>query len=319
LDELKDNAQKKGYQVLIQNPYQYSVSHVTIGQELHVFVHIPIFQKQYSLFEFVNIPTPVANKSLYMSVEPKEQFLAIIETSEPQQGFTMTLQQLSLCRYIVFLKTYICPNRPTRLDIHKTCLGSLFSRNMVAVHELCHVSFSREGGAIVPLNHDKVIVATSETSQFFCQGSYPKKLRKQDEAVVVEVPAGCRLHTGIWEYQSLADVSPTPVDLTPALHTDLNASWQLILPEHQDKITQLLSSFKDISLKEVQHMYEQEQEKLTTHYVYGAVALFILILVLLVMVIYCLGYKRLSKKNRVQIINSAPLGRLHELTSPNTN
>ena len=136
-DDLDKKADFQGFQLIPRNPIdliQSETSFIIKNNELHLFLHVPMYRKGYTLrlYKYVDFPFPF-NDTHALFIQPTHRFIGLA----PDEHYrTITTDSLFQCK--THGKLFLCPHQGSlKIDLLDDCLGALYLKNLIAIKRAC--------------------------------------------------------------------------------------------------------------------------------------------------------------------------------------
>ena len=147
---------------------QYETSFLLIKGLVHIYVHVPLFDRRLLLdmLKFNNAPTQISD-NLTLQLTPMDTILAI-----GQNGVHVTVTQSELDRYPKYGQVYFSNSAITLNNhINATCLGTIYSQDYENIKNACPTKFSIINEAFINLAPNEFIFYTKapQTIQVKCR------------------------------------------------------------------------------------------------------------------------------------------------------
>ena len=120
------------------NDIQYETSFLISKGQIHIFVHVPSFDKALllDLLRFNNAPVHISG-TLSVQLTPPEDILAIGKDGSHMTITTSALNELTQYGQFFFSDTAM----PLHRQLNATCLGAIFSQNDDNIRSTCPAKF----------------------------------------------------------------------------------------------------------------------------------------------------------------------------------
>ena len=270
--------------------FQYDVSHMLFRNgTLHIYLHCPLVPEgsYLELYEFIPVPLPLVNGSIYILPNPEDKFLAL---SRDETVFrTLTREEIDDCTKIMDV-TY-CP-RSNLMEKHSlpSCLMCLYQTRLMDAAKFCPV-----------LVHPKrdYAVAINGTSFMLYQGVSGPVTRRCGKSIttiqmvgthLISTPPGCTVSSRTFTYEGTITLEasdnlniPQNIEPEQLITEDAMEAIKFQMATEQGKLD-LMESPVDIHVHDLKAAFDAEKR----HSVISLTMWTALIIVILV-VIGCLA------------------------------
>jgi hypothetical protein len=171
LDNLSTKAKSHNLEILdssISSFMQYETSFLISHNQIHIFTHVPLRNKQNSLdlLKFNNAPLQISGGTA-IQLAPTETILAI---GKDNLHTTITRQELD--HYLKYGQNFFSDSALTlNRRINMTCLGAIYSQDFSQLWKICPLQFLKTSETLTKIASNKFIFYTStpQTIQMTCQ------------------------------------------------------------------------------------------------------------------------------------------------------
>jgi len=185
---------------------EYETSFIIEHKILHIFVHVPLSDKNQhlELLRFYSIPIPIS-PTLQMQIDVKQNFLAI-----SKGGLHTTIESSVIDKCSKYGEIHFC-DKP--LILHKklqdTCLGSIYMQNYTNLKAKCPATFFEMDESIEPFSSNTFMMysATPQTIRISCKGGFNQQHIAVKSHQQLKVGKGCKVSTNKFEFESGFDIS----------------------------------------------------------------------------------------------------------------
>ena len=168
LAEIRQSAEHKGL-VPIFNEVSYiymaDLSIMVVGQELEVFIHLPLHRPpSYSLYRWIDVPLFVPKLNTTIIPQPHHDFIAV----SPQQEIfcTFSASYLQSCQKLGSM-TYCAEEISFRKDVKNSCLAALYHNAIDGILKTCKFNKpSNLNDLIIPVGVDELLLYSPIKSEF---------------------------------------------------------------------------------------------------------------------------------------------------------
>ena len=181
--------------------FQYDVSHLLFRNgTLHVYLHCPLVPEgsYLELYEFIPVPLPLLNGSVYILPNPEEKFLAL---SRDETVFrTLTREEIDDCHKIMDV-TYCPRSNLMQKNYHPNCLMSLYQTRMEDAAKHCPVMVHPQKDYAVAINASAFMLYQGTS------GPVTRRCGKTITTVqlkgthMVAAPPGCTISSRTFTYE----------------------------------------------------------------------------------------------------------------------
>ena len=294
LFRLRKSAADKGYDIFLKKAadiFQMETSYHSVNSTLHIFVHCPMSHNTDAMRALRHVPFPIKLDSTH-GIYISDTVNNVIAIHPDRDGTFLTMPASALNGCPKLGDTYMCEQAfEIHNDLHRHCIGALYSQNLTAVTNLCRHSISPLADMVHRLSSNRFLLFRQEPDHALlkCTTGVRKDINIQSGISQIQVPDDCELKM---KYSSITAVSTLIVDI-PVIH--LQPRWDLQIFAHLGGLSETKTSYmamkkagvKPTNIEEIETWQKQNAaiKLFTPHSTTTIVAVIISISLLLI------GYK----------------------------
>ena len=171
---------------------EYEVSILIIKSSIHIFTHVPLWDKkqQLELLKFSNAPVEITD-NLSFRIVSQEKYLAI-----GKDGIHSTMATYEFSKLQEFGSRFFSTSTLIlRRHINTTCLGAIFSQNLEVVKEECEVMIEQQSETLTAITKNKYVLHARkpQTIEITCNSKTQHKA--VDKIEHLKLDQGCKIST----------------------------------------------------------------------------------------------------------------------------
>lgn len=209
-----------------ENPlriFEYTKTDASLfGQRLLLRITLPILERQqYSIYEFIPIPTFLENKAII--INPSNRYMVMSDT----EYIPISAHELENNKYTINNERIISPSENSYLNIYQNCELNIFrAPKEKTITDLCDIKLIPNMNYFISINHHDlfyVAIKNPITVTEYCDGKTMKtyEINKSGKLILEK---GCKVTT-------------ESISIRPRSNYRLYSNEQLIISNHSRNIT----------------------------------------------------------------------------------